>query len=128
MEPIISPMFFYWVEVVNSLVITFLTIGIFLFVPFFVCTVCYIYAKNIDYCCISEKDMIKIRKAWKFGMKISSISILFILISIFLPTKETLIRMEIAKNITPQNVTILKGEVKNVVDYMFEKVNKIQSR
>jgi hypothetical protein len=45
-------------------------------------------------------------------------------LSCFIPSKSTIYTMMVASQITPQNIELVNGEVKDTVDYIFEKVDK----
>lgn len=49
-----------------------------------------------------------------------------ILLLIFVPNKQTLVYMLVAKNITVENVKAGKDTVKETVDYIFEKIKEVK--
>lgn len=46
---------------------------------------------------------------------------------VFIPSKDTCIEMIVAQTVTPANVNYAKGEVKDVIDYVFDKINEVDS-
>ena len=46
------------------------------------------------------------------------------IVSIFVPSEKTIVKMIIAKNVTYSNLEKAEDKVKDVVDYMFEKVDQ----
>lgn len=93
MGPVINPMFFYWLSIVDNLVVI-------------VCSIATIGSILILVAMILPLLMIdgdaSVEKFTKTVLKKINIIIISILvfIAIFIPTKETLIEMEVAKNIT----------------------------
>jgi H+/Cl- antiporter ClcA len=128
MEPIINPMIFYWISVVSNLFfalgflifcgIVIILLGIFLF---------FINRENYslwDYSEESKNKSLQNMNRWKnICIKTMIITAIISIVMVFTPSKDTMIQMLIAKNITTDNVKLMKGEIKNTVDYIFEKIN-----
>lgn len=106
---IINPSFFYWANVVNALIFVMIFIGVL----------------------GSLASIIWAASRWEDDKKITRaivalvISVLLCLAATFVPTKKTMIEMEIARNVTKSNVTEMKEDVKSVADYIFEKIEKM---
>lgn len=105
---IINPSFFYWVNVVDALSIfmaIFSVIGILV---------------SAIWVIIQYEDGEKPKKA----IVTLVISLLVGVTAVFVPSKETMIEMEIARNATKSNVMEMKKDVKDIADYIFEKIEK----
>ena len=105
-EYLIDPSWFYWISVADSLRILFI---------FFIVLSCVIMLFSTLF--LSE-DLIKFEN-WKKVLIISSI---FTLIGasgiIFMPAKETLIEMEVARLATKNNINWTVKSVKGIIDYV----------
>lgn len=119
MTYIIGPMWFYWLGVVDALqdvVFASLLISILIF-----CTSAVVYFINLG----SFHDDTD-AKAAKRIMKLSFIFlVIFGLLFLFLPTKDTLIEMQVAKLATVENAEWTVDAVKSAVDYIVEAIKSI---
>lgn len=117
-EPIISPWIFYWVNVLDSLkffISTIIIIGIIAIIT----TAIIMVSTCFDLDELKEKSkFLKI-----FQKAIISILILMAVYS-FTPSKETMITMLVADNVTKENIEITTDTIKNVTDYIFDKINE----
>ena len=111
-EYLINPSWFYWISVVDGLRGFFIVLGI--------CS----GAITISSILFFAEDLIDI-KQWK---KISIIGCIFILISILgailLPSKETLIEMEVARLATKSNIDWTIESIKELIDYIVDAIKK----
>lgn len=118
MSPVISPSWFYWIDVVDTLTIIN---GI-------------IFAITLIVMAIGAFDMFtswgKESEDYKTGKKavkcMLPILIVSGLIMIFAPSKETLIEMQIAKFATPDNAEWTVNAVKDVADYIVKAIKEIK--
>ena len=118
MSPVISPSWFYWLGVVNTLVIAdgiilAISIGAVVFGAWIMFTS---WGENDDDYKISKKVV-------KCMLPILIVSGLII---IFAPSKETLIEMQIAKFATPDNAEWTVNAVKDVADYIIKAIKEIK--
>ena len=102
-EPIISPWFFYFLGIIDGIKATAITVslitGLFLLVSVIGVMVIKM-AHEFD-----EDDEKKLVPIWKKVLRGSLIPfVIFTLLAMFVPTKNTLIWMVVAKNVTYQNV------------------------
>ncbi len=120
MNYIIDPMWFYWINVMDSIWVISI-VGIVVSVVFLIIG-SIIYFENYSY---DENDQDK-----KLGTKFLKIAIpfliAFVLIVIFLPTKSTLIEMQIARYATVENAEWTVETVKNAVDYIIEAMKQLK--
>lgn len=122
MNYIIDPMWFYWINVMDA-INTISIVGIVVSVIFLVIgSIIIIYFENYEY---GEDDHDK-----KLGAKFLKIAIpfliTFVLVVIFLPTKSTLIEMQIARYATVENAEWTAETVKSAVDYIIEAMKQLK--
>ena len=111
----VEPSMFYWIEVFNSVK---LLAGI-LMVVAFIGTVIVLLAMNE----VDEEDEEDKAKCLHYAKITIAVLISTTLLFIFVPTKKTCIEMMIAKNITVENVNTTIDGTRELIDYIFDKVN-----
>ena len=120
MNYIIDPMWFYWINVMDAINIISI-VGICVSVVFLIIG-SIIYFENYGY---DEDDRDK-----KLGANFLKIAIpfliVFVLVVIFLPTKSTLIEMQIARYATVENAEWTVETVKSAVDYIIEAMKQMK--
>ena len=120
MEPIIAPSIFYWFEIISNLKI-FLSILFGLScVGLVFCIVSFIAMLVEEELEIHTGKIIK--KLCKFCTIITSI---FGLLSIFIPSKETLMTMIVAKYVTPDNITAVGGTIEESVSSIATEIIRV---
>lgn len=108
---IIDPMWFYWVSVADGLKALCIVLPIVTFaagVIFSVIT-----------CSESDDDDYK-KRFIKTCFIVAAILLVVLIMAIFIPSKETLIQMEIAKHATYENTEVLMQKIKEASDYILE--------
>lgn len=128
MNYIINPSWFYWLGVVHSLrgfmltafIVSIIVIGVSLIIiP--------VNVKLIrDYPSISDDERKVVRfftKALKVAIGVCIASGLFL---VFVPSKETLIEMMIAKQATYENATWTVDALKSAVDYVVQAIQSLK--
>lgn len=128
MNYIINPSWFYWLGVVNSMrgfmLVAFIVAIIIVGVSLIVIPV---NVKLIqDYPSISDDERKVVRfftRALKVAIGVCVTSGLFL---IFVPSKETLIEMMIAKQATYENATWTVDALKNAVDYVVQAIQSLK--
>lgn len=117
MEPIINPMFFYWLSVVDNargICLGLLIIALILFGALIVAYATYKSDRDFEE---------KAEKTVKVMIIVSAIlSFLFGIALIFTPSKDTLIQMAISQNLTTNNIELGIEAVKGVTDYIVEAI------
>lgn len=108
---IIDPMWFYWVSVADGLKAFCIIIPILISAVGFILSV-------ITYSDLDDDDD---KKAFikKCLIAAALITVVFI-IAIFIPSKETLIQMEIAKHATYDNTEMLLQKIKETSEYILQ--------
>ena len=120
MEPIISPSIFYWFEIISNL-------KIFLSILFGISCVGLVFCVVSFIAILVEEELEThtgkiIKKLCKFCTIITSI---FGLLSIFTPSKETLMTMIVAKYVTPDNITAVGGTIEESVSSIATEIVRV---
>lgn len=123
---IINPMWFYWISVANtirSIVTTFsILFGVASIVAIVATFVTFFETVGDD-----DKEAIEIKKAVKRFLVVSlTIFICFLLLSVFVPSKDTLIEMQVAKYATYENAEWTVDTIKSAVDYVVEAIKSLK--
>lgn len=128
MNYIINPSWFYWLGVVKSMrgfmlaafIVAIIVVGVSLIIiP--------VNVKLIqDYPSISDDERKAVRfftKALKVGIGVCVVAALFL---VFVPSKDTLIEMMIAKQATYENATWTVDTLKSAVDYVVQAIQSLK--
>ena len=120
MEPIIAPSTFYWINVISTLS----TISISLFI-FNAAALVIALIGVIDFIIENEfkGDFRKLCK--KIIIILTIITTVFGLSCVFIPSKETLIAMTVAKYVTSDNIEAIGGTVEDSISYITSEVIQI---
>lgn len=128
MNYIINPSWFYWLGVVNSMrgfmiaafVIAIIVIGVALIIiPFEVKMI-----QDFPTMCADERKVVMFfTKALKIAIGVCIVAGLFL---VFVPSKETLIEMMIAKQATYENATWTVDALKSAVDYVVQAIQSLK--
>jgi hypothetical protein len=120
-EPIISPSFFYWLQVADQVRVVFGIIFVFLLLALAVSSFMYAYVWLV----CDEKEFPKKdkKKVSKLLFVIATFTFVCFIISTFTPSKNTLIEMEVAKHITTHNLKIAKKEFISFIKEIIKAVN-----
>ena len=117
-KPIINPLWIYLANVIPNFGIACVVIGV---LGFFALAVLFIGMSvdiGID---IEDEECMKVLKMIKKYVWIPCVLILF---GTFIPNQETIYGMMAANYITPANIESVGNGAKDVVDYIFEKINE----
>ena len=119
MNPIISPWLIYFIYALDELK-TFLDFLAFTLTMLLLITgLMWFIFKDIG-----------IRKEFDFAKKGKYKMLVFfecvcILINVFIPSKEIIYAMVVVKYVTPNNIEMVGGSVKDSIDYIFEKIDTL---
>ena len=125
MNYIINPSWFYWINVVDGLRTAFTTVavvfGIVEIIMLVIAAICYYQGK--DY---GENDSdYKMAKALIKPIIIAGIAtVVSIVAAVFIPSREALIEMQVAKFATYENAELGIDAIKSAIEYI---INAIQS-
>lgn len=120
MEPIINPLWFYLIDVVDNINLICMTMLVIAFiVSGFILLSMFIFASEG---CIVEDEKRAFFKYIKISLKVI---IPCIIITSFTPSSDTIYKMIIADNITPHNIEVVGDAVEGGIDYIFEKINSL---
>ena len=125
MEPIVNPWFVYAISIVSSLKELFMC-GFFviLIVDFFGFLYLFIEVDEQPMEKICNKETKKLHPLFKITL---TLNIILPLLSVLIPSKETLIAMYIANSVTPDNLNMANEIFKaNLKDYMDIIVNSLK--
>lgn len=105
--PIVDPMWFYWISVIDNVKCVFSVIAIIIGVSLIVITIA--IAANCE-------DLDDIRQGFKKYkcLQIGTFVVCLALMICFMPSSEALIKMEIAKHATYENATIAIEKIEEV--------------
>ena len=121
MEQIISPWFFYWINVVDGLGV-FFAIATFIFGVTSIISVLF-YGCEKTMGIYAEKNLLK--KFKKIALMMGPFFIICFFISIFIPSKTTLIQMIVADKLTYNNVEKVLDSGKNIKNELKQDVMDI---
>lgn len=120
MEYIINPSWFYWLNVADSALVFLCSICV-------VSALCFLGSLIAREICADEYTPMESKEKIR---KITRISLIAFLVSgfiaIFIPSKNTLIEMMIAKKATYDNVSWTLEQVKEAVDYVISAIKEIK--
>lgn len=125
-EPIIAPIFFYWLQLIDR-------IGIVAMSVFIMATSVAVILPIIMCCFWSDSYSSGSWQEWvdshpacvRWTKRCAVMSILSLVFIVFVPTKKTVVSMSVAKAVTPQNIESAKDTVKSGIDYMFDKIKDL---
>ena len=120
MEPIINPLWFYLIDVVdkiNLICIIMLVIALIVLSAISICVVSDMVGDIIE-----EDEKQAYFKYIKISLKVI---IPCIIITSFTPSSDTIYKMIIADNITPHNIEVVGDTIEGGIDYIFEKINSL---
>lgn len=109
---IINPAWFYWVNVADGIRIVVI-VGMILSLSAFLVSAIIMFVEDDD-------DLLK---PTRFGL---IFSIFFVLGAVFVPSKETLIEMQIAKYATWENAEWTVDAIKDAVDYIVNAIGSLK--
>ena len=135
MNYIVNPSWFYWVQVINGLNVAFEIIaGIAIFSVTVLAVIALVnYFAGKDYRYRVDENGKPTDSDWLSFLFMKKVTIIFtiiamvsLIISIFIPSKETLISMMIAKYATKENISIIVDGIKSAVDYIVNAMKEIK--
>lgn len=128
MNYIINPSWFYWLGVVNSMrgfmLVAFIVAIIIIGVSLIIIPVNVKMIQDYPSICDDERKAVRFfTKALKVAIGVGVASGLFL---VFVPSKETLIEMMVAKQATYENATWTVDALKSAVDYVVQSIQSLK--
>lgn len=120
MEPIINPLWFYLIDIVDNINLICMIILIIALIA--LCAIAICAVSDIVSDIIGEDEKQAYFKYLKTALKVI---ISCIIITSFTPSSDTIYKMIIADNITPHNIEVVGDAVEGGIDYIFEKINSL---
>ena len=120
MEPIINPLWFYLIDVVDK--INSICMIILIFACIALAIVSFIMFFEYSELYLEEQEKQTYFKYLKTALKVI---IPCIILTILTPSSDTIYKMIIADNITPHNIEVVGDTIEGGIDYIFEKINSL---
>ena len=124
MKPIINPWIMYVIGLVNNINYIFTAGIVFLFIAIIIAATFGFIRLVVDYDNFDEflEDYHTAVKWFKKGC----ISLIIAgIVMIFIPSEKTLYSMVVLENVTPNNIEIAGNTGKDVIDYLFDKIDQM---
>jgi hypothetical protein len=121
MNPIISPLTIYLINLMDPLHAVFIGACIVFLVLGILNGIDYLDNKDSS----TEKYQKQAQKALGRTRRMAVICVLCMLLAVFVPSKNTIIEMIVAQNITINNINAGEEKVKEAIDYLVEKVKEV---
>ena len=120
MEPIINPLWFYLIDIVDGVKLTceFMLTVSFIALALASCAFLFFWLEDN----LEEKEKQAYFKYLKTTLKVI---IPCIILTILTPSSDTIYKMIIADNITPHNIEVVGDTIEGGIDYIFEKINSL---
>lgn len=114
MNPIINPIWFYIISVLNAIYSMATAFVVVIIIGSLILSLSIVFSYDLEFL-----DDVKYKKILKtiFIVLVTSCSLI-----VFVPNEETMYKMMISSYITENNVEIAKEEVKELIDYISEKI------
>lgn len=117
-KPIINPLWIYLANVIPNVGVTCIVLGI---LGFLVLAILF-FAMTMDIeCDIEDEEFMQVLRMLKKYIWIPCVLMLF---GSLIPEQETIYGMMAANYITPSNIEAVGNSAKDVVDYIFEKIDE----
>ena len=120
MNYIINPMWFYWIGMLDSLLIVSILISIVLGIILIVAGITSIVSYS-DY----GKEDENFKSSFKVVKIVSTLLSIVLMITIFVPSKQTIYTMMTAKLVTTDNMQIVKEEGKELIEFLTEQIEDL---
>lgn len=120
MEPIINPLWFYLIDVVDGVKFTCAFMLIVSFIALAIVSFVFLFSWSEDN--LKEKEKQSYFRYLKLVLKVI---IPCVIITIFTPSSDTIYKMIIADNVTPHNIEVVGDTIEGGIDYIFEKINSL---
>lgn len=130
MTYIINPMWFYWLSVadracrlVQTAAILLFILSVALFVAAAFCKYAAVYSNMVDEECFEYVTGVKLQR---IATVVAILAVIMSAIYTFIPSRETLIEMQIARFTTVENAEWALDAVKSATDYIVSAIKELQ--
>lgn len=123
MNYIINPAWFYWMSVASGIKIVVLVVALLMLFP---CIGFFISACVEAECGCDGFEDDDAKRSLKASSKWLTISIVLFVVFAFVPSKDTLIGMQVAKLATVENANWTLETIKSAVDYIVESIKSMK--
>lgn len=130
MTYIINPMWFYWLSVVDRVcrlvstaAILLLLLSVALFVAAAFCKYAAVSRDTVDKECF---DYVTGAKMQRIATVVAAVAAILAIIYVFIPPRETLIEMQIARFTTVENAECALDAIKSATDYIVSAIKELQ--
>lgn len=129
-EPIVNPMWFYYLQLVEKAgficTVVAAVFGVIIIGGLIFHVVTYLDEYDMSF---TDKEITSLPTRIKSFIKVPMIFfILALIVEAVIPTKETLVSMKIVEYVTYENVDIATEKIKDVTDYIFEKIEELNDK
>ena len=121
-EPIISPWVFYLINLFNNVLWLF---GLVAILSIITCAGYIVVGLCIYDAAYKEEKEEFAKKAIRIFKYIFATLIVSCVITIFVPSSDTIYKMLVASQVTPHNIEVMGDTVENSIDYIFEKIQSL---
>lgn len=124
MKPIINPWIMYVIGLANNISLIFTAVIVFLFVAIIIAAALgfFQFIENYDN---FDEFLEEYHTAVKWFKKGCVSLIIAGIVMILIPSEKTLYSMVVLENVTPNNIEIAGNTGKDVIDYLFDKIDQM---
>ena len=129
-EPIVNPLWFYYLQLVEKAGFI-CTVVAAVFGAIIICGLIFHVVTYLDEYDMSftDEEVTPLPARIKSFIKVPmTFFIIALIVGAVIPTKETLVSMKIAEYATYENVDIATEKIKDVTDYIFEKIDELDDK
>lgn len=124
MKPIINPWIMYVIELVNNIHNIFTSVIILLLITIIVVAI-FGFVKFVEDYDNFDEFLEECHTTVKWFKKVCVSLIIAGIVMIFIPSEKTLYSMVVLENVTPNNIEIAGNTGKDVIDYLFDKIDQM---
>ena len=129
MTYIINPMWFYWISVadracqlVSTAAILLVILSAALFIAAAFCKYAAVYQNAVDEECFEYATGVKMQR---IATAVAAVAAILFIIYVFIPSRETLIEMQIARFTTVENAEWALDAIKSATDYIVSAIKEL---
>ncbi len=120
---IIDPIWFYWLQICDTFRVFIIMSGVILSGISIFCALFSVYCTLVSLEDLSGEYKIRSKKWERKAITHIVVGVICVFIGVFIPSKRTLIEMELAKHTTYENINIIVESIENYTDHIIDKLN-----